>query len=81
MWVMAMVVKGIVKTGSGGTTVSKELYFNTRLEFPAVGKENMLYIATDEDLIYGFDAETTSYICLSGGDSDINNIKVIQGIL
>ena len=76
-----MVVKGIVKTGSGGTTTSKELYFNTRLEFPAVGKENILYIATDEDLIYRFETETTSYVCLSGGDSDINSIKVIQGIL
>lgn len=76
-----MVVKGIVKTGSGGTTTSKELYFNTRFEFPAVGKENILYIATDEDLIYRFDTETTSYVCLSGGDSDIGNVKVIQGIL
>lgn len=60
---------------------SKELHFKTRLEFPAIGSEGILYIATDENLIYRFDAVSTSYISLGSGDREIANIKVIQSIL
>lgn len=66
---------------SGCSTASKELCFKTRLEFPAVGEEDVLYIATNEESIYRFDVATTSYISLSGDGGGIANIEVIQGIL
>ena len=56
----------------------KEIEFNNRYEFPSIGKENMIYVARDENRAYRFDEESLTYYCIG---SDYNEIEVIQGIL
>ncbi len=56
----------------------KEIEFNNRYEFPSIGKENMIYVARDENKTYRFDEESLTYYCIG---SDYNEIEVIQGIL
>ena len=56
----------------------KEIEFNNRYEFPSIGKENMIYVAKDENKTYRFDEESLTYYCIG---SDYNEIEVIQGIL
>ena len=56
----------------------KEIEFNNRYEFPSIGKENMIYIAKDENRAYRFDEKSLTYYCIG---SDYNEIEVIQGIL
>ena len=56
----------------------KEIEFKNRYEFPSIGKENMIYVARDENKTYRFDEESLTYYCIG---SDYNEIEVIQGIL
>lgn len=56
----------------------KEIEFNNRYEFPSIGKENMIYVARDENKTYRFDEDSLTYYCIG---SDYNEIEVIQGIL
>ena len=65
-------------TGSGGSLA--ELNFATHMDFPNIGDPNMLYVATDENVIYRWDANKMVYISLNSL-VDINQIKVIQGII
>ena len=53
----------------------KEVEFKSRLEFPNIGAENMLYIATDEHSAYIFDTEENVYRCVG---RDYNEIDAIQ---
>lgn len=54
-----------------------ELIFSNHFEFPAIGEENKLYIAKDENAIYRFNKADNIYICLS---RDYTEINIIQGI-
>lgn len=54
-----------------------ELIFSNHFEFPAIGEENKLYIAKDENAIYRFDKIDNIYIRLS---RDYTEINIIQGI-
>lgn len=67
---------------SGGSTESGlgELTFSTHLEFPNLGDQNTLYIATDENVIYRWDPKKMIYVSLNSV-IDINDIQVIQGII
>lgn len=52
----------------------KELYFSNRFEFPSIGQEDRLYVASDEGAVYLFSAETLCYICMG---RDYNKIDTI----
>ena len=56
----------------------KEIEFNIRYELPSIGKENMIYVARDENKTYRFNEDSLTYYCIG---SDYNEIEVIQGIL
>ena len=44
-----------------------KIYWEARKElFPEVGKEDVLYVATDENKLYRYDAETGDYVVLGG---------------
>ena len=53
----------------------KELYFETRYNFPNIGKPNMIYIATNENASYIFDTAQNIYHCIG---RDYNEISAIQ---
>lgn len=73
---------GLSEESGGGKDIDEELYFNNRLEFPAIGKDKCLYIATDENIAYTFDTEKNIYkILRSSTTSDPENIEVIQSVL
>lgn len=55
----------------------RELEFANRFEFPSIGKDNMIYVATDEHAAYIFDGEHNVYHCIG---RDYREIDVIQGI-
>ena len=49
-----------------------EIEYSTRLEFPNVGKENVLYMATDEQVAYYWDED--HYVPVKGFVPDIDII-------
>ena len=53
----------------------KELYFENRYNFPNIGKDNIIYIATDEKASYIFDITQNIYHCIG---RDYNEISTIQ---
>lgn len=55
----------------------KQIEFKTHMEFPNIGKADMLYVATDENTIYRYDSVKGVYVILN----NILDIKVIQGII
>lgn len=57
------------------TVYKKELVFADRFEFPAIGNEQILYIAENENAIFIFNEDTNTYICIS---RDYNQIEGIQ---
>ena len=56
----------------------KEIEFNNRREFPSIGKENMVYVAKDENKMYIFNPSTLVYEVVG---SNYNEIEIIQGTL
>ena len=56
----------------------KEIEFNNRREFPSIGKENMIYVAKDENKMYIFNPSTLVYEVVG---SNYNEIEIIQGTL
>ena len=56
----------------------KEIEFNNRREFPNIGKENMVYVAKDENKMYIFNLSTLVYEVVG---SNYNEIEIIQGTL
>ena len=56
----------------------KEIEFNNRREFPNIGKENMVYVAKDENKMYIFNPSTLVYEVVG---SNYNEIEIIQGTL
>lgn len=43
---------------------SQELEFKSHYEFPLLGQPNMLYIATDEDIIYYWSTTEQAYVAI-----------------
>lgn len=56
----------------------KEVTFNNRFCFPSFGKENMIYVATDEHKSYIFNPATLNYEVIG---ADYSEIEIIQGTL
>lgn len=68
----------VISSGGGGTTTGEdEVEFATKENFPKVGEENKLYVASDESTIYIYSKASSSYIPLSGATTE--DIKVING--
>ena len=63
--------------GKAQSVYVRELEFKNRLEFPSIGKADMLYIALDEHAAYIFDDEQNVYHCIG---RDYREIEIIQGI-
>lgn len=54
----------------------KELHFSTHYEFPSIGDEDKLYIATDENAQYRYDALDHTYHCVGRDPEDIEAIQI-----
>ena len=52
-----------------------QIEFNTHQDFPAIGKSNTLYLATDENVIYRWDNDNLIYIAIAGSGSDFDTIQ------
>ena len=56
--------------------------FNTHFDFPTVGRENVIYKAEEEKLLYQWNTAEMKFEKIgaaSEGGSDLSNIKVIHG--
>ena len=53
----------------------KEIEFNNRYEFPSIGKENMIYVAKDENALYIFDTTQNIYHCIGRDYNEIGSIQ------
>lgn len=53
----------------------KEIEFNNRREFPNLGKENMVYVANDENALYIFDTTQNIYHCIGRDYNEIDSIQ------
>ena len=60
--------------GSGSST-SSSVIFRNKNDFPTAGDTKILYVATDEDVIYRWNGTLNSYVQLD----DTTNIKDIIG--
>lgn len=70
------ILKGNVSKAE--TLYIKELHFASRLCFPSIGKENMIYVAVDEHKSYIFNSTTLNYEIIG---ADYSEIEIIQGTL
>lgn len=61
--------------GKAQNVYVRELDFKNRMEFPNIGKENMIYVALDEHAAYIFDGEQNVYHCIG---RDYREIGAIQ---
>lgn len=50
--------------------------YATHYDFPNIGKENMVYIATEENRIYRWSSADTKYFCVG---ADYSEISIIEG--
>ena len=73
-----ILVKGTVNgaVSKAQSVIVKELTFNNRVEFPSIGKKDMLYIATDEKALYIFDEAQNVYHCVGRDCNDNSAICV-----
>lgn len=58
------------------TVYVRELCFKEYREFPAVGKDGFLYVATDENAVYRFDVDSLTYVCV-GRENKLNTIQCV----
>lgn len=65
-------IKRWIATGEGIEGIS-ELNFKNHFEFPSVGNASMLYIATDEDMIYYWSSTQVCYKPLKSPAPDLIN--------
>lgn len=56
----------------GGSDTMEQIVFANHYEFPAIGEEGKLYIATDEKNSYIWDSESTAYVILSVDQREIH---------
>lgn len=50
--------------------------YKTRLEFPSIGSERLIYIDLSENSLWRFDAENLRYVCVG---RDYSNLETING--
>ena len=60
---------------SGSTTVGANIIWRDRADFPVQGEVSVLYIATDENVMYRWNGTLNAYVQLD----DTANIKTIVG--
>ncbi|MGN0613674.1 MAG: hypothetical protein ACI4JB_07200 [Porcipelethomonas sp.] len=60
-------ISGTVKTAE--QVAVTELIFSSRFGFPNIGRADRLYIATDENAAYTFDASRNIYVRLNDFDT------------
>ena len=61
--------------GKAQSVYVRELDFKNRMEFPNIGKENMIYVALDEHAAYIFDGEQNVYHCIVRNYREIGAIQ------
>lgn len=54
-------------------------HFETHYEFPAIGRENVIYKASAERAMYQWNATKMKYELVGSTDADLSNIQVIHG--
>lgn len=50
--------------------------YKTRLEFPSIGSERLIYVDLSENSLWRFDSENLKYICVG---RDYTNLETIDG--
>lgn len=65
-------IKRWIATGEGIEGIN-ELEFKTHFEFPLIGSPSMLYIATDEDIIYYWSNRDGAYRAIKSPTPDLIN--------
>lgn len=53
-----------------------QIQYTSKLNFPNVGSERVIYIDTTENATYRWDAENLSYVCVG---RDYNEIEILSG--
>ena len=64
-----------VSGGGGSSLADSNIIFRNKANFPAVGKTSILYIATDENVLYRWNGTLNQYVQLD----DTANINEIVG--
>ena len=64
---------GVSGSGGGSSIADSNVIFRNKANFPAVGETSILYIATDENLLYRWDDTLNQYVQLDDTAS-INEI-------
>lgn len=62
---------------SGSTSANANIIWRDKANFPAVGETSVLYVATDENLIYRWNGTLNTYVQLD----DTASIKTIIGTI
>ena len=65
---------GIAAVTAAAGTADRQLIFNTRGEFPNIGRTNTLYIATDENRCYYFAPGRNIYVCVGSNTESVKEI-------
>lgn len=65
---------GEIRTQVVKLKTEDKLHFNTRFEFPNIGDSSLLYIATDENKVYRWDAANMIYRVVGSDYNDIDTI-------
>ena len=68
---------GVVQKPSSVTQYVYELEFIHKEQFPIIGDEDILYIATDENVFYRWDSQVAKYVQLTSKDVSYNDLKDI----
>lgn len=63
------------KTGTISANIVTTQY-KTRLEFPSIGSERLIYVDLSENSLWRFDAENLKYICVG---RDYTELETING--
>ena len=58
------------------TATIKQIQYESKLNFPNVGSENLIYIDITENASYRWNKQETRYVCIG---RDYNEIEVISG--
>ena len=66
---------GVSGSGGGSSIADSNVIFRNKANFPAVGETSILYIATDENVLYRWNGTLNKYIQLD----DTANINEIVG--
>ena len=66
---------GVSGGGGGSSIANANVIFRNKANFPAVGETSILYIATDENVLYRWNGTLNQYVQLD----DTANINEIVG--